>query len=66
MNSVKIVGMESTAFVTPGTETMTLLSQFGGKIYNINYHGTPEAYNTFLPTAQQIIDFFTVTEMYAH
>jgi hypothetical protein len=42
---------------------MTLLLQFGGKIYNINYHGTPEAYSTFLPTAQQIIEFFTVTEM---
>ncbi len=58
---MKIVGLASPASYSPpmaGNKVMILLSQFGGKTYNMVYYGTPEAYNTYLPTAQQIIESF--------
>jgi hypothetical protein len=42
------------------TAAAALSSQFGGKIYHIEYDGSPQAYNMYLPTAQQIIDSFNV------
>jgi len=55
--AVKIVGIESSGRLQ-GYEVMILLSQFGGKRYHIDFNGTPQAYNRYLSTAQQIIDSF--------
>jgi hypothetical protein len=58
--AAKAIGIE-TGGELQGDEVIRLLSQFGGKSYNIDYYGSPQAYYTYLPTAQQIIDSFNVT-----
>jgi hypothetical protein len=54
--AVRITGLvPSHSAFYPGEKMMIVLSQFGGRIYKIVYYGTPETYNLFLPTVQQII-----------